>query len=154
MKLTNRIEENQYVVFKLNDEFYGIDIYNVKSIERIFSFTRVPNAPSYVKGVINLRGEVVPVIDLRKRFGFNSKEIDKDSRIIIVNYDEAAVGLLVDSSSEVVQLNKEEIDNVPAVGDSLKQYFVDSIGKKDERLIMLLNLEKILEVKGCKENES
>lgn len=151
MNISNRIDNNQFVAFKLNDEYYGIDINNVQTIERIMSFTRVPNAPEYVKGVINLRGEVVPVIDLRKRFNFKTKEIDKDSRIIIVSHNEIIVGLLVDSSSEVIQLGKKDIDNPPNVGEDTSQKFVNGIGKKDERLIMLLDLKELLKLNDSNE---
>ncbi|EOC99729.1 chemotaxis protein CheW [Caldisalinibacter kiritimatiensis] len=154
MNQINRTQENQYVAFKLKDEYYGLDIYSVKSIERISSFTRVPNAPDYVKGVMNLRGEVVPVIDLRIRLGIDSKEIDKESRIVIVNYDESVVGLLVDASSEVIRIEENEIDHVPTMGDSYTKNYISGIGKKDGRLIMILDLEKVLEFKGRIKNES
>jgi len=134
----------KYVIFKLNDEFYGIDIHNVKAIERIQSFTRVPNGPDYIKGVINLRGEVVPVIDLRKRFKLTCRDADTNSRIIIVVSNEMLIGLMVDSSSEVTELIKEEIDSPPNVGEIISEDYVKGIGKKDNRLIILINLEKVL----------
>lgn len=140
----------KYVVFKIDNEYYGIDINNVKSIERIQHFTRVPNAPMYVKGVINLRGEVVPVIDLRLRFDLNHKEIDSNSRIIIVFVNELQIGLLVDSSSEVIEINSEEVDSPPMVKDNITEDFIKGIGKQDGKLIILIDIEKII---GLKEIE-
>ncbi|WP_053957415.1 chemotaxis protein CheW [Inediibacterium massiliense] len=137
--------ENQYVLFKLNDEYYGIDILNVQTIEKVMDITRVPYAPNFVEGVINLRGEVVPVIHLRKRFGLPHGEISEESRIIIVNIDEMIMGLLVDSSSEVLHLDMADIDDVPNMSDNLKNDYVKGIGKNQERIIILLDLSKILE---------
>ena len=146
MDMINRDYKNQYVIFNLDDESYGIDIYNVKTIERISNFTRVPNTPEYIKGVINLRGEVTPVIDLRVKFGIQSKEIDKDSRIIITTFDEKIIGLLVDSSSEVIELESEEIDNVPSIGNKNIENYIDGIGKKNGELILLLKLKKVFDI--------
>ncbi|WP_338026076.1 chemotaxis protein CheW [Abyssisolibacter fermentans] len=137
---------NQYVVFKIGEQNYAIDIFKVKIIERISDFTRVPNAPNYIKGIINLRGDVVPVMDLRVRFGMESKIDKENSRIIIIKYEELVVGLIVDSSSEVINLDLNEIDNPPNVGD-FKQYdYINGIGKKDERMIMILDVKKVLEL--------
>ncbi|MGF7057144.1 chemotaxis protein CheW [Brassicibacter mesophilus] len=150
MNTTNIVEEKKYVAFKIDEEYYGIDINNVKAIERVQAFTRIPNAPEYVKGVINLRGEVVPVIDLRKRFGIDCKEIDSDSRIIIVLTNETLIGLLVDSSSEVMQLNSDSIDNPPEIKDNISDDFVKGVGKKDSKLIILIDIEKVI---GYRETE-
>lgn len=137
-------DERKYVVFKLEDEYYGIDINNVKSIEKAQDFTRVPNANYYIKGVINLRGEVVPVIDLRKRLGFYEKEEDNNSRIIIVLVHEMQVGLLVDSSSEVITFAEDELDIAQTMKDSISEDFVRYIGKKSDRLIILIDLMKVV----------
>jgi len=138
------VEEKKYVTFKIDEEYYGIDINNVKAIEKVQDFTRVPNAPEYVKGVINLRGEVVPVIDLRKRFGIESIEINNNSRIIIVQINDILIGLLVDSSSEVIQINSDNIDNPPEVKDDVTKDFVKGIGKIDSRLIILIDIQKVV----------
>ena len=139
--------DKKYVVFELESEFYGIDIDNVQGIEKVQDFTIVPNSKDYIKGVINLRGEVVPIINLRKRFALQEKEIDDDSRIIVVFLNELQVGLLVDSSSEVIEFNAGEIDTAPTTLDDTYEDFVKCIGKKDERLIILLSTEKILDIK-------
>ena len=150
--MSDNISENnkvdkKYVVFKLESEYYGIEIDNVQGIEKVQDFTIVPNAKDYIKGVINLRGEVVPIIDLRKRFNLEVKEIDDNSRIIVVLISEIQVGILVDASSEVIEFNQDEIDAAPSTLDENYQDFVKSIGKKDGRLIILLSTEKILDIK-------
>lgn len=137
----------KYVVFKIDNEYYGIDINNVKSIERVQYFTRVPNSPLYIKGVINLRGEVVPVIDLRLRFELTHKELDSNSRIIIVFVNDIEIGLLVDSSSEVIEINSEDIDNPPMVKDNVAEVFIKGIGKQDGKLIILIDIEKVIGIK-------
>lgn len=140
--------ENKYVIFKLENEFYGINIENVRSIERIQNYTRVPNAPSYVRGVINLRGEVIPIIDLREKLGLTIKEVDNNSRIIIVSVNELIVGLIVDSSSEVLEINKEKVDRPPASEENEAEKYIKGIGKDEKRLIILIDLEKLLITKA------
>lgn len=134
----------QFVVFKLGDEEYGVDILQVKTIERIMNITRVPKAPKFVEGVINLRGEVVPVIDLRKRFDLPAKERTDSTRIIIVNVDSITVGMIVDSASEVIHLSKEQIEAAPAIVGGIDSDYISGVGKIDERLLILLNLNKVL----------
>lgn len=136
--------EQKYVIFKLKDEYYGIDINNVKSIEKAQDFTRVPNAKNFIKGVINLRGEVIPVIDLRKRLGFQEKEEDSNSRIIIVMLYDIQIGLLVDSSSEVITFDESEKDSAQALNENEIDDFANHIGKKDGRLVILVDLMKII----------
>jgi purine-binding chemotaxis protein CheW len=129
-----KVSDNQYVLFKLADEIYGLDILQVETIEKIMDITRIPNAASYVEGVINLR----------KRFSFSEIDNNDDTRIIIVNVDDVLVGLLVDSSSEVVQLSSDEIEEFPELSNNFENQFVLSIGKKENRIIMLLDSRKVL----------
>ncbi|SHJ91305.1 chemotaxis protein CheW [Paramaledivibacter caminithermalis] len=136
----------EYVVFKLDNEYYGIDIHNVETIEKVMPMTRVPYTKDFVKGVINLRGNVVPVIDLRKRFDLSMKEYDENSRIIIVKLDEITVGMTVDSSSEVIQLSEKDIEEAPSLKGTSEENFVKCIGKKDKRIIMIIDLYKILDI--------
>lgn len=138
------INNHQYVLFKLDNEYYGLNIHEVRTIERVSDITRVPNAPSYVEGVINLRGDVVPVINLRKRFSLPQIDLDEDARIIIVSVDDMTVGLLVDSSSEVLQLSAEDIDTSANLSSSIENDYVVGIGKDGERIIILLDLKKVL----------
>lgn len=142
--MSNINNEMKYVVFKIDDEYYGIDINNVKSIERIQDFTRVPNGPPYVKGVINLRGEVVPVIDLRMRFELTPRELDSNSRIIIVFINDIQIGLLVDSSSEVLEIKTEDVDSPPIVKENISENFINGIGKQNGNLIILIDIEKVV----------
>ncbi|MCF6460522.1 chemotaxis protein CheW [Clostridium sp. Cult3] len=137
--------ENKYVISKLGEEYYGLPIYNVISIEKMGKTTRVPNAPDHVTGVTNLRGEVIPVINLRRKLGMEEQEVDKNSRIVIVTVDDIVAGLIVDSSSEVLEIRKENIDKPPTSENNKFIEYVSGIGKTSDRLIILLNLSKILE---------
>lgn len=137
--------DSKYVVFKLEKEYYGIPISKVISIEKMEESTRIPNASNHVKGVINLRGEVIPLIDLRLKLNLEPKEINNNTRIIIVSDDEILAGLIVDSSSEVLEIDKDIIDNTPVSSDNEYLSYVYGIGKLTDRLIILLELSKILE---------
>lgn len=137
--------DNKFVIFKLDKEYYGIPIDKVISIEKIEKSTRVPNSPKHVKGVINLRGEVITLIDLRQKLNMELKETTNNSRIIIVSNDDIVAGLIVDSSSEVMEINKDNIDNPPSTTDNDYLSFVYGIGKTADKLVILLELSKILE---------
>ncbi len=139
-------EIREFVTFRLNQEFYGIDINNVENIEKVLPITRVPYTLNYVNGVINLRGIIVPVVDLRARFGLDPKVASDESRIIIVNVDDLKIGMLVDSSSEVLQISTDEIDDAPNVRKDVDNEFVKNIGKKNGRIIMLIDLYKVLNI--------
>lgn len=136
--------DNRYVVFKLNQEYYGLPIEKVISIEKIGEITRIPNAPDYIKGVINLRGEVIPVVNLKKKLNIGDNELNMNSRIIVVNEDEMVVGLVVDFSSEVLEIDREDIDKPPETKDNQLIEYISGIGKTSDRLIILLDLLKIL----------
>ncbi|SHM11258.1 purine-binding chemotaxis protein CheW [Caldanaerovirga acetigignens] len=137
-------EIRQLVVFKLGQEEYAVDIMQVNTIERMMPITRVPKAPDFVEGVINLRGEIIPVIDLKKKFGIATGEVTGDTRIIIVMLDDLTVGMIVDSATEVVQLAQDSIEPPPSVAGNISSDFLEGIGKIGERLLIILNLEKIL----------
>lgn len=137
--------DNKYVIFKIDDEYYGITINAVISIEKMENLTRIPNSPSHIKGVINLRGEVIPLISLRNRLNMKDKEINNNSRIIVVSQDEVTAGLIVDSSSEVIEIDSKNIDNPPSTSEKESSMYISGIGKVDNRLIILLDLSKILE---------
>lgn len=136
----------EYVVFKIDKEYYGIDIKYVENIEKTQLITRVPFSEAYIKGVINLRGNVIPVIDVRKRFQIEDKELTDDSRIIVISYEGERIGLIVDSSSEVVQFESNVIERAPKIGDSVKEDFIQEVGKEEDRIIMLLDVKKILNI--------
>lgn len=143
----------QFVVFKLAGEEYGVDILQVKTIERILPITRVPKAPKFVEGVINLRGEVVPVIDLRKRFDLPEKQVTDNTRIIIVSVDEITVGMIVDSASEVIQIPADNIEPAPAMIGDIDSDYINGVGKVNERLLILLNLDRILKPEEIRQLE-
>lgn len=136
---------NKYVIIKLDKEYYGIPIDTVLSIEKPGQTTRIPNAPPYIIGLINLRGEVVPVINLRIKLGMELKDYDKNSRIVVVALNEIVAGLIVDSSSEVLEIDEKNIDKPPTSGDNKFIEYISGIGKVENRLIILLNLVKVLE---------
>lgn len=134
----------QLVSFTLDKEEFGIDILKVQEINRTPNITRVPNCPDFIEGVINLRGRIVPIIDLRKRFGMKTSEQSKDTRIIVVEVLSKVVGFIVDSVSEVLRIPHSVIDPPPALVAGIQAEFIEGIGKLENRLLILLNLEKIL----------
>lgn len=139
-------EMREFVTFRLNQEYYGINIQNVENIEKVLPITRIPYTLNYVKGVINLRGIIVPVVDLRARFGLEKRAATDESRIIIVNLEENKIGMLVDSSSEVLQISEDDIDAAPNVRREFNNEFIKNIGKKNGRIIMLIDLHKVLNI--------
>lgn len=136
--------EEQIVVFKLAEQTYGVDIGTVAEIIRMESITRVPRAPEFVEGVINLRGRIIPVIDLRKRFGLPEGERTRQSRIIIVEIGGMTIGMIVDAVLEVLRIPAETIEPPPAVVDGVDIAYLRGIALWEERMIILLNLQKIL----------
>lgn len=139
-------EQLKVVTFQLGKEEYGINILKVHEIKRLkeITITQVPRAPFFVEGVINLRGDVIPIIDLRSRFGVGEKRQDKETRIIVVNLDEKYIGLIVDRVSEVLNFDEDTIDDPPDEVMQVDTYFVEGIGKQEERLVILLDIDKIL----------
>ena len=141
--------EDQVVAFKLRNEEYGFSILNVQEIKGLTDITRVPFAPEFIKGVINLRGSVLPVIDLKKRLGLEDTPYIANTRIVIVQYDEVAVGMLVDAVTEVRTINADDIDTSRTVtGNDSNSKFISGIGKVDDRLIIQLNLSEIIGLNG------
>lgn len=135
--------KKQYIVVTLGDEFYGLDISFVDNIVRMQKITRVPKAPAHYKGVINLRGEVVPVMSIRKKMGLQDDVITNATRIIILKLqDQGFVGILVDSVNEVFSLGESEIDRNVNTKDN-KSNFINGIGKNEARLISLFDIDKI-----------
>ncbi len=133
----------QLVTFKLGDEEYGIDILKVQEINRMTEITAMPKSPFSVEGVINLRGKVIPVVNLRKKFGLSMKEIDFQSRIIVVD-SESTVGLIVDSVSEVLRISSDTIEPPPPITGGTGSEYIMGIGKLKDRLIILLDIDKLL----------
>ncbi len=132
------------IVFQLASKEYAIPVSNVQGIEKIMHITRVPKAERYVKGVINLRGVVTPIIDLRERFGLPSTEYIDSTRIIIVTLDDMEVGFVVDSANDVMDIPVGAIENQPNVAGSIEVDFISGVAKMENRLLILLQLEKVL----------
>ncbi|RKP55478.1 chemotaxis protein CheW [Cohnella endophytica] len=138
-------EELKVIVFTLAQEEYGIEVDKVRTIERMVPITRVPKTPAFVKGVINLRGIVIPVIDLRGRFGIDETEHTDSSRIIIVAANELEVGFIVDSANDVLDVMSDAIENPPEVLGGIKAKYISGVAKVGEsRLLILLNLIEVL----------
>jgi purine-binding chemotaxis protein CheW len=136
------VESFKIVAFKLGEEEYGLDIKFVQSIERIQQITRVPNAPSYVKGVINLRGNVTPVVDLRTKLNFEPAGFTSDTRVIITKNGDIELGYIVDQTKDVIDVNTNVIESASTI--STNSEFFKGIAKINGRLIILLNLEELM----------
>ncbi|UAA38145.1 chemotaxis protein CheW [Paraneptunicella aestuarii] len=134
----------QWVTYRLGDETYGINVMQVQEVLRYTEIAPVPGAPDYVLGIINLRGNVVTVIDTRSRFGLPSAETTDNTRIVIIESDEQVVGILVDSVAEVVYLKTSEIDSAPNVGTEESAKFIQGVSNRDGELLILVDLNKLL----------
>lgn len=134
----------QWVTFRLDNEKYGIRVMQVQEVLRITEIAPVPGAPDYVLGIINLRGNVVTVIDSRKRFGLSETEADDSTRIVIIEADKHVVGILVDSVAEVVDLRASEIDAAPNVGNDESSKYIQGVSSKDKELLILVDVNKLL----------
>ena len=134
----------QVVAFKLREEEYGVNIFQVQEIRNLVDITRVPFAANYIKGVINLRGSVLPVIDLKKRLGLEQTPYTDDTRIVTVMVGDLPVGMLVDAVTEVLTIRTKLVDAKKAVDEKDVSKFINGIGNMDGRLVIMLNLEEIV----------
>ncbi len=134
----------QWVTFKLQEETYGINVMQVQEVLRYTDIAPVPGAPMYVLGIINLRGNVVTVIDTRARFGLPPSDVTEKSRIVIIEADKQVIGILVDSVAEVVYLRASEIDTAPNVGTDESAKFIQGVSNRDGELLILVDLNKLL----------
>jgi len=137
---------NQYVVFQLEEELYGVDIHQVRHIEKLPPLTRVPNAPPFVRGVCNFRGSVIPVIDLKKRLDIQGSQDDANAKIIIVNIGRQTVGMTIDAAADVVSINSQEVEPSPSLVTGIDVEFIQGVAKISNRLLIILDLERILTV--------
>jgi purine-binding chemotaxis protein CheW len=144
----------QWVTFKLDNETYGINVMRVQEVLRYTEIAPVPGAPSYVLGIINLRGNVVTVIDTRQRFGLNNGEISDNTRIVIIEADKQVVGIMVDSVAEVVYLRQSEIETAPNVGNEESAKFIQGVCNKNNELLILVELDKMMSEEEWSELES
>lgn len=147
MKTTHQSKSEellQLVSFNIGEEEFGVDILKVQEINRMPEVTQVPNAPEYVDGVINLRGKVIPVIDLRRRFGIERREHDKNTRIVVVDLNGTVVGFVVDAVKEVLRIPRSVMEPPPSLTTDVNADYITGVGKLDDRLLILLDLERVL----------
>ncbi|NLT93930.1 MAG: chemotaxis protein CheW [Clostridia bacterium] len=135
--------ERQSVIFKIDNVEYGIDILQVNEIVKMQSITKIPNTPKYVEGITNLRGNVIPIINLRTKFNLPSKENDAETRVIVVKIRNKPLGIVVDEVAEVISIDEEKIDKASAISNQINDEFVSGVAKLEDRLIILLDLEKV-----------
>jgi purine-binding chemotaxis protein CheW len=140
----------QYLTFQLDDEVFAIDVANVREILEFNSVTRVPKSPEYMRGVINLRGSVVPVFDMRLKFGMTGTERTINTCIVVVEVsyegEDIIIGALVDSVQEVFELEADQIEPAPKIGTHLRTEFIRGMGKRDETFIIILDIDKVFSV--------
>jgi purine-binding chemotaxis protein CheW len=143
----------QLVTFTLDNEEFGVDILKVQEINKMIDITRIPNAPAFVEGVINLRGKIIPIVDLRKRLDFDAKTSDKSTRIIVVELDGIVLGFVVDSVSEVLRISESTVEPPPPLVAGIDSEYIQGVGKLENRLLILLELKKIFNANDKKELE-
>lgn len=135
---------SQFLTFTLGDEFYGVDILRVMEIKGYTAVTKIPNTPSHIKGVLNLRGTIVPIVELRTKFGMSTIEYTTFTVIIIVVVREKVIGLVVDSVSDVLNIDKKDIQPAPQFGAKVDVSFLNGIGKSGDKLIAFLDIDRLL----------
>lgn len=138
-------ELTQLVTFSIGEEEFGVNILQVQEIIRTMEITNVPRAPEFVEGVINLRGKVIPIVDMRRRFGLESKEHDKYTRIIVIENEILIVGFVVDSVSEVLRIPASAVQPPPPVVAGMDSEYIEGVGKLEDRLLILLDLDSLLD---------
>ena len=142
--MADQANERQLVVFDLSGEAYGVNIETVREIIRMQAVTYVPDTPDFVEGVINLRGSVNPVVDLRKRFGLSVGDVTDDSRIVVVDIDGESIGSIVDAVTEVLRIPQDSVEPTSALMTTKDSYYIDGIAKLGDRLLILLDLDRAL----------
>jgi purine-binding chemotaxis protein CheW len=142
----SRIEthQNEFLTFTLGAEEYGIDILKVKEIRGYDAVTRIANAPEYIKGVINLRGTIVPIVDMRIKFNLGNVEYNQFTVVIILNVAGRMVGMVVDSVSDVITLGPEQVKPAPEFGAALDTQYIIGLGAVEERMLILVDIEKLM----------
>ncbi|NLP46380.1 MAG: chemotaxis protein CheW [Epulopiscium sp.] len=134
----------QQVIFNLDQEEYGLDIMKVHGIEKYQPIVKIPNTPNYIEGIINLRGDIHPIYNLRKRFNLASKPVDDNTKIIIVNSNDMMVGFIVDSVTEIIQMEEEQIEAPPKLITGINRQYIDGVAKLEDRMVILLDIDLIL----------
>lgn len=144
IRTTYSSEDQQFLTFNLADEYYGVDILKVQEIKGYTTVTRIPNTPDYLKGVLNLRGTIVPIVDLRMKFGMGATEPTSFTVVVVVNVRNRVMGFLVDAVSDVLDLNAKNIQPPPELGNAVDITFVAGIGNANDRLVTLLDIDRVL----------
>lgn len=139
-ELNKKAKPGQYLTFQLQEEQYGVPIETVREINRVVEITPVPRTPEYVKGVMNLRGKIIPVVNLRIKFGMLAQEHTRDTCIIVIDTEIGQVGMIVDSVKEVVDLTENQIEPSPVLGNEATMSFVRGMGKVEQRVIILVDI--------------
>lgn len=134
----------QQVVFKLDKEEYGLDIMKVNGIEKYQEVVKIPNAPAYIEGMINLRGEVLPIFNLRKKFNLVDKAFDEDTKIIVAYTKDIKVGFIVDSVSEILQIDEADIETAPKLVTGIDRKYIKSVAKMNNRMVVLVDIDLIV----------
>ena len=134
----------QQVIFRLDHEEYGLNIMQVNGIEKYQEVVKVPNAPKYIEGIINLRGEVLPIYSLRKKFNLELKEINDDTKIIVVNTNDMMIGFVVDSVTEILQIEDDTIEPAPKIVTGVNRKYIKSVAKQEGRMIILIDIDLIV----------
>ena len=142
-EVENKKEYQQYIVFKLDDQEYGINVLDSREIITADDLTELPDSPKFIKGIINLREEIIPIIDLVQRFNLEKSLNKEDSKVIIVSVNDTLVGLAVKSVKEILRIDLENISETPEVVKKIKQNYIAGIARLDDRLLILLVLEEI-----------
>lgn len=137
-------QQRQMVVFELEEELYGVDIHQVREIIRVPAITHVPRTPDFVEGVVNLRGTVIPILDLRKRFGFGVGEDDDDKRIVVVEMEDKTIGVIVDAVREVLLIDEESIEPPSPYIVTVDSQYIVGVARLEDRLVILLDLNQVL----------
>jgi chemotaxis signal transduction protein len=137
-------ETQEFVTFVLNDELYAMDALNVQEIIEMANITKVPHLPGFFKGVINLRGTIIPVVDLKQKFGMASEGYKKHTCIIVTEFSGGVMGLIVDAVSDVLHMSKETIAATPSFGAKINTEFIKGMGKVGDNLVIVLNVERVL----------
>lgn len=135
-----QMSSNRFLTFYLEDEIYGVNIFDVKEIIAMMNTTAVPKTPSYIKGVMNLRGNIIPVVDMRLKFDMDEKEPEMYTAIVIINIEGKNIGFIVDKVEEVVTVDKENISAPPKFGSTIDTKFINQMARIDEKVIMILDL--------------
>ena len=136
---------NRFLTFFVADEQYGIEISKIKEILAPINITHIPKTPNFVKGVINLRGSIIPVVDIRLKFEMQEREMDIETAIIIYEIDKVSIGFIVDRVEDVLTLDESHISEAPRFGANIDTSFIENVAEVDDDVIMLLNLEKVFE---------